>query len=231
MAFPLRYEQRKENKSPQEIADTYNALIKKSFEDFGISFDIYSRTSNATHHKTASDFFKVLYEKGVFKEIVSEQYYDVETQEFLADRYIKGTCPNCGFEEAYGDQCERCGTTLSPSELINPKSMLSGSEPILKETKHWYLPLDEFEPWLRQWILEGHKEWKSNVYGQCKSWIDNGLQPRAVTRDLSWGVPVPLPNAAGKVLYVWFDAPIGYISATKDWAKKQQGMGTILEIR
>lgn len=217
---PITLKAKKEGVSPQQVADKYNQIIKESFEKFGISFDIYSRTSSKTHYQTASDFFKILYDKGIFKEIHSEQYFDEETQSFLADRYIKGTCPNCGFEEAYGDQCENCGTTLSPSELINPKSMLSGSKPVLKETKHWYLPLDQYEDWLREWILKGHKEWKANVYGQCKSWIDQGLQPRAVTRDLDWGVPVPIKGAEGKVLYVWFDAPIGYISATIDWANK-----------
>lgn len=217
---PITIRAKKEGKTPQEVADTYNALIKKSFEEFGISFDIYSRTSNKIHHKTASDFFETLNNKSAFKEIESEQYFDEEHNEFLADRYIKGTCPRCGHEDAYGDQCESCGSTLSPSELINPKSMLSGSKPKLRKTKHWYLPLDDYEPWLKQWILEDHKEWKSNVYGQCKSWIDHGLQPRAVTRDLNWGVPVPVEGAEGKVLYVWFDAPIGYISATKEWAEK-----------
>lgn len=217
---PITIRAKTEGKTPQEVADTYNKIIKKSFEDFGISFDIYSRTSNKIHHTTASDFFTTLNNKSAFKEIESEQYFDEEQNEFLADRYIKGTCPKCGHKDAYGDQCENCGSTLSPSELIEPKSMLSGSEPILKNTKHWYLPLDEYEPWLRQWILEDHKEWKPNVYGQCKSWIDQGLQPRAVTRDLSWGVPVPADGAEGKVLYVWFDAPIGYISATKEWGQE-----------
>ena len=217
---PITIRAKKEGKTPQEIADTYNELIKKSFKDFGISFDVYSRTSNKIHHQTASDFFVTLNNKSAFKEIESEQYYDEENSEFLADRYIKGTCPKCGYIDAYGDQCENCGSTLSPSELIDPKSMLSGSKPILKKTKHWYLPLDEYEPWLRQWILVDHKEWKPNVYGQCKSWIYQGLQPRAVTRDLDWGVPVPVEGAEGKVLYVWFDAPIGYISATKEWAEQ-----------
>ncbi len=218
---PITLRAKKEGISPQQVADKYNELIKSSFEKFGISFDIYSRTTSKTHYQTASDFFSTLYEKGIFKEILSNQYYDDEAKTFLADRYIKGTCPKCGFEEAYGDQCEKCGTTLSPSELNNPRSMLSGSKPVLKETKHWYLPLDEHENWLREWILDGHKEWKTNVYGQCKSWIDQGLQPRAVTRDLDWGVPVPLKDTEGKVLYVWFDAPIGYISATKDWATEK----------
>jgi methionyl-tRNA synthetase len=219
---PITIRARQEGVSPRQVADKYDAMIRRSFADFGISFDVYSRTSGETHHKTASDFFRVLHGKGIFREIESEQYFDEETSQFLADRYIKGTCPNCGYEEAFGDQCERCGTTLSPSELIGPKSMLSGSSPVLKPTRHWYLPLDEFEPWLREWLLEGHQEWKANVYGQCKSWIDQGLQPRAVTRDLDWGVPVPLENTDGKVLYVWFDAPIGYISATIEWAKKNQ---------
>ncbi len=217
---PITIRAKKEHKTPQQIADKYHALIRDSFKQFGISFDVYSRTTHKIHYKTASDFFMTLYEKGEFREIVSEQYYDEETGEFLADRYIMGTCPKCGYEEAFGDQCEKCGSTLSPSELINPRSMLSGSTPVLKETKHWYLPLDEYEPWLRQWILNEHKEWKTNVYGQCKSWLDQGLQPRAVTRDLDWGVPVPLEHAKGKVLYVWFDAPIGYISATKEWGAR-----------
>lgn len=215
---PITIRAKKEGKTPQQIADHYNEMIKKSFADFGISFDIYSRTSNETHHKTASDFFKQLNDKSCLREIESEQYFDEEQNEFLADRYIQGTCPKCGHPDAYGDQCENCGTTLSPAELLHPRSMLSGSKPVLKSTRHWYLPLDEYEPWLRQWILNDHKEWKPNVYGQCKSWIDQGLQPRAVTRDLDWGVPVPVKGAEGKVLYVWFDAPIGYISATKDWA-------------
>lgn len=217
---PITIRAKKEGETPQAVADRYHALIKKSFEEFGISFDIYSRTSNQVHHKTASDFFETLNDKSAFKEIESEQYYDEEQNEFLADRYIKGTCPKCGHIDAYGDQCENCGSTLSPSELIDPQSMLSGSKPKLRKTKHWYLPLDEYEPWLKQWILEDHKEWKPNVYGQCKSWIDQGLQPRAVTRDLNWGVPVPVEGAEGKVLYVWFDAPIGYISATKEWAEQ-----------
>ena len=209
---------RKEGKTPQEIVDKYHKLISDSFRDFGISFDIYSRTSSAVHHETSSEIFRELYEKGVFEEITSEQYYDEEAGQYLADRYIVGTCPNCGFDGAYGDQCEKCGSSLSPSELIDPRSALSGSKPVLKETKHWYLPMGDYENWLRQWILEGHKEWKSNVYGQCKSWLDGGLKPRAMTRDLDWGVKVPVEGAEGKVLYVWFDAPIGYISATKEWA-------------
>lgn len=217
---PITIRAKKEGKKPQEIADHYNQIIKKSFEDFGISFDVYSRTSNKIHYQTASDFFVKLYEKKALQEIDAEQYYDEEQKEFLADRYIQGTCPKCGKPEAYGDQCENCGSTLSPSELIDPKSMLSGSKPVLKKTKHWYLPLNNYETWLQEWILNDHKEWKPNVYGQCKSWIDQGLQPRAVTRDLDWGVPVPLKEAEGKVLYVWFDAPIGYISATKEWAEE-----------
>ena len=211
---------RKEGKTPQQIVDQYHNQIKKSFEDFGIAFDIYSRTSSETHHETAADFFKTLHAKDEFVEKRSEQYFDEKEDQFLADRYIKGTCPNCGYEEAYGDQCEKCGSTLSPSELKNPKSMLSGEPPVLKETTHWNLPLDKYELWLKKYILEDHKEWKSNVYGQCKSWLDNGLQPRPITRDLDWGIPVPVEGGEGKVLYVWFDAPIGYISATKVWAKE-----------
>jgi methionyl-tRNA synthetase len=219
---PITIRARKEGVTPQQIVDKYHGLIKKAFGDFGISFDIYSRTSSKTHAVTAADFFKVLYEKGEFVEQESEQYFDEQEQQFLADRYITGTCPVCNSDGAYGDQCEACGSSLSPTELINPKSALSGNAPVLKRTKHWYLPLDKYEPWLREWIVEGHKtDWKTNVYGQCKSWIDQGLQPRAVTRDLDWGVPVPLAEAIGKVLYVWFDAPIGYISATKDWADEQ----------
>jgi methionyl-tRNA synthetase len=213
---PITLKARNEGISPQEVVDRYHALNKKAFEDFGISFDIYSRTSRQIHHETASEIFKTLYDKGVFIEKVSEQYYDDEASAFLADRYITGTCPHCGNPCAYGDQCEQCGTSLSPTDLVNPVSTISGSKPILKETKHWYLPLDQYEPWLKQWILEEHKEWKPNVYGQCKSWLDQGLHPRAVSRDLDWGVPVPIEGADGKVLYVWFDAPIGYISATKE---------------
>jgi len=213
---PITLKAKNEGVTPQDIVDKYHGMIKDSFERFGISFDIYSRTSNKVHHDTASEFFLKLYQDGKFIEKTSEQYYDAENNQFLADRYITGTCPKCGFEKAYGDQCESCGTALSPNELINPKSMISGNTPELKSTKHWYLPLDQYESWLKQWILEDHKEWKANVYGQCKSWIDSGLQARAVTRDLDWGVPVPLDEAAGKVLYVWFDAPIGYISATKE---------------
>ena len=220
---PITLKARKEGVTPQEIVNRYHAINKKAFEDFGIAFDIYSRTSNKVHYDTASEFFRTLYDKGKFTEKSSEQYYDEEAGCFLADRYITGTCPHCGNENAYGDQCEKCGTSLSPNELINPHSMVSGSKPVLRETLHWYLPLEKYEPWLKEWILEGHKEWKANVYGQCKSWIDQGLQPRAVSRDLDWGVPVPVKGAEGKVLYVWFDAPIGYISATKeltpDWEK------------
>lgn len=211
----------KENTSPRAIIDKYHQLNEASFKKLGISFDIYHRTSDPLHHQTATEFFTTLEQKGVFKEETTEQYFDPEKGVFLADRYIVGTCPKCGYENAYGDQCERCGSSLSPEELINPHSVLSGKTPEKKSTKHWYLPLDQYENWLRKWILEGHKnDWKTNVYGQCKSWIDAGLQPRAVTRDLDWGVPVPLPEAEGKVLYVWFDAPIGYISATRAWAEK-----------
>ncbi len=213
---PITLKARKEGVTPQQIVDRYHEIIKKSFEGLGIAFDIYSRTSSATHSKTASDFFRKLYDEGKFIEKTSEQYYDEQAQTFLADRYIVGTCPKCGNEGAYGDQCEKCGSTLSPDELINPHSAVSGSVPVKRATKHWYLPLDQYEEFLREWILEGHKEWKSNVYGQCKSWLDGGLQPRAVSRDLDWGIPVPVKGAEGKVLYVWFDAPIGYISATKD---------------
>lgn len=221
---PITIKAKKEGVTPQDIVDRYHKIIKESFEEFGISFDIYSRTSSKIHYKTASDFFKTLYEKGEFIEKTSEQYYDEEAKQFLADRYITGTCPHCKNPKAYGDQCEACGTSLSPLDLIDPKSAISGSKPVLRETKHWYLPLDKHEGWLKEWILENHKEWKTNVYGQCKSWLDMGLQPRAVSRDLDWGVPVPIEGAEGKVLYVWFDAPIGYISNTKellpnDWEK------------
>ena len=213
---PITIKARKEGVTPQDIVDKYHNIIKSSFEGLGMSFDIYSRTSSATHAKTASDFFRTLYDKGEFTEATSQQYYDEEAQTFLADRYITGTCPKCGNDRAYGDQCEKCGSTLNATDLIDPKSAVSGSKPVMRETKHWYLPLDKHEQMLREWILEGHKEWKSNVYGQCKSWLDGGLQPRAVSRDLDWGIPVPVEGAEGKVLYVWFDAPIGYISATKD---------------
>ena len=213
---PITIKAKKEGITPQQVVDRYHAIIKDSFEKLGISFDIYSRTTSATHAKTASDFFRKLYDEGKFVEQTTEQFYDEEAKSFLADRYITGTCPKCGAEGAYGDQCEVCGSTLSPDELVNPHSTLSGSVPVKRATKHWYLPLDQYEPMLREWILEGHKEWKSNVYGQCKSWLDGGLLPRAVSRDLEWGIPVPVEGAEGKVLYVWFDAPIGYISATKD---------------
>jgi methionyl-tRNA synthetase len=216
---PITIRAKKEGVTPQQVADKYHAIIKDSFAKFGISFDVYSRTTSPTHYETASEFFVNLNDNNQFETIESEQYFDEKAGEFLADRYIKGTCPKCGYEEAYGDQCENCGSTLSPADLINPKSMLSGAEPVKKPTTHWYLPLNQHEGWLRQWILNDHKEWKSNVYGQCKSWLDGGLQPRAVTRDLNWGVPVPVEGAEGKVLYVWFDAPIGYISATKEWAE------------
>lgn len=213
---PITIKARNEGVTPQDIVDRYHAIIKQAFQDLGISFDIYSRTSSQTHKETASAFFKDLYEKGKFIEKTSQQYYDEATNTFLADRYITGTCPHCGNEKAYGDQCEACGTSLSATDLINPKSTLSGQEPQLKETKHWYLPLEEYETFMREWILDSHQEWKTNVYGQCKSWIDQGLQARAVTRDLDWGVKVPIEGADGKVLYVWFDAPIGYISNTKE---------------
>ena len=213
---PITIRAKKEGITPQDVVDRYHTLIRDSFKEFGISFDVYSRTSSKTHHQVASDFFKKLYENGKFIEKTTEQYYDEEAQQFLADRYIVGECPRCHATDAYGDQCEKCGSTLSPEELINPISKLSGAKPVKKETKHWYLPLDQHEEWLRQWILEDHKEWRPNVYGQCKSWLDLGLQPRAVSRDLDWGIPVPVEGAEGKVLYVWFDAPIGYISNTKE---------------
>ncbi|WP_304287309.1 methionine--tRNA ligase [Porphyromonas uenonis] len=213
---PIAIKAKAEGVSPQEVVDRYHALIKESFARLGIDFDIYSRTTSETHEKTASAFFTKLYESGKLIEQTSEQYYDPEAKQFLADRYITGTCPHCHNERAYGDQCEACGTSLSATDLINPHSAISGAKPELRETKHWYLPLGDYESFLREWILEGHKEWKPNVYGQCKSWLDLGLQPRAVTRDLDWGIPVPLQGAEGKVLYVWFDAPIGYISNTKE---------------
>lgn len=220
---PITLKARKEGITPQEVVDRYHEMNKKAFEDFGIAFDIYSRTSNKIHYETASGFFRKLYDQGEFIEKSANQYYDEEAGCFLADRYIMGTCPHCGNENAYGDQCEKCGTSLSPTELINPRSTISGGAPVMRETLHWYLPLDKYEPWLRKWILEEHTDWKTNVYGQCKSWLDQGLQPRAVSRDLDWGVPVPVEGAEGKVLYVWFDAPIGYISATReltpDWEK------------
>lgn len=213
---PIALKAKAEGCTPQEVVDRYHELIKRSFEGLGISFDIYSRTTSDMHRRTASDFFKTLYEKGEFVEQTSEQYYDEEAKQFLADRYITGTCPHCSNDRAYGDQCEACGTSLNATDLINPRSTISGSAPVLRETKHWYLPLDKHEPFLKEWILDEHKEWKSNVYGQCKSWLDMGLQPRAVSRDLDWGIPVPVEGAEGKVLYVWFDAPIGYISNTKE---------------
>ena len=213
---PITIRAKKEGITPQDVVDRYHTLIKDSFKEFGISFDVYSRTTSQTHREVASDFFRKLYEKGEFIEKTSMQYYDEEAKQFLADRYITGECPHCHAEGAYGDQCEKCGTSLSPTDLINPKSAISGSQPVMKETKHWYLPLDKHEEWLRQWILEDHKEWRPNVYGQCKSWLDMGLQPRAVSRDLDWGIPVPVEGADGQVLYVWFDAPIGYISNTKE---------------
>jgi len=218
---PITIKAKNENKTPQEIVDRYHKNIKESFEEFGISFDNYSRTSEKIHHKTASDFFLKLHNNGSFKEITSEQYYDKEENQFLPDRFLIGTCPKCGFEESYGDQCEKCGTSHNSSDLINPKSSITGNVPSLKSTKHWFLKLDLFQDFLKKWILEENKSfWKPNVYGQCKSWLDDGLKPRAVTRDLEWGVPVPIEDAIGKVLYVWFDAPIGYISSTIEWAKK-----------
>ncbi|PLX01723.1 MAG: methionine--tRNA ligase [Marinilabiliales bacterium] len=218
---PITIKARQQGVSPQDIVDKYHGIIKQSFKDFGISFDVYSRTSAPIHHETASEFFKKLYENDKFIVKSNEQYFDEENQQFLADRYITGACPHCDYEKAYGDQCENCGTSLSPLELKNPKSALSGNVPVLKETKHWYLPLDDYEGWLDEWILQGHKsDWKPNVYGQVKSWVDQGLKARAVTRDLDWGVKVPLEDAPGKVLYVWFDAPIGYISASKEWSEK-----------
>jgi methionyl-tRNA synthetase len=213
---PITIKARQEHVSPQVIVDKYHGIIKKSFEDFGISFSIYSRTTSKTHYKTASEFFRKLYDNGEFIEKSTRQYYDEEAKQFLADRYITGTCPHCGNEGAYGDQCEKCGTSLNATDLINPRSAISGNQPVLKDTLHWFLPLDKYEPFLREWILEENKDWKPNVYGQCKSWLDAGLQPRAVSRDLDWGIPVPVEGAAGKVLYVWFDAPIGYISATRE---------------
>ncbi|GER58474.1 methionine--tRNA ligase [Patiriisocius marinus] len=219
---PITIKAKKEGVTPQQVVDKYHAIIKKSFEDFGITFDNYSRTSAKIHHDTASDFFKKLYNDGKFIEEVTEQLYDAEADQFLADRFVIGTCPKCGNEESYGDQCENCGTSHNATDLINPKSAITGAIPTLKETKHWFLPLDQYEPFLKEWILKGHaKDWKNNVYGQCKSWIDDGLRPRAVTRDLDWGIPVPVEGAEGKVLYVWFDAPIGYISATKEWAERE----------
>ncbi len=229
---PITIRAMKENTTPQAIVDKYHAMIKTSMEQMAISFDIYSRTSNEVHHKTSQDFFINLYDKGLFEEKETEQYYDEKAKTFLADRYIIGTCPVCGNPNAYGDQCERCGSSLSPEMLINPRSALSDATPVKKKTKHWYFPLQNYEDWLKQWILQEHKEWKNNVYGQCKSWLDSGLQSRAMTRDSNWGIKVPLPDADGKVLYVWFDAPIGYISATKeltnDWADYWQKEDTRL---
>ena len=220
VAIPMKA--KKEGVSPQQIIDKYHHIIKTSFEDFGISFDNYSRTSKPIHHKTASEFFKKLYEDGKFIEEVTEQLYDQEAEQFLADRFVTGTCPRCQYEAAYGDQCENCGSSLNATDLINPKSTITGSKPVLKQTKHWFLPLDVYEEFLREWVIKGHKDdWKPNVYGQVKSWVDEGLKPRAVTRDLDWGIPVPVPGAEGKVLYVWFDAPIGYISSTKEWAERE----------
>jgi methionyl-tRNA synthetase len=220
---PVTIKARNEGVTPQDVVDRYHAMIKNSFKAFGISFDIYSRTTDPVHYETASDFFLKLYQDNKFIEKTTQQYYDEEAKQFLADRYITGTCPHCGNERAYGDQCEACGTSLSPTELINPKSTLSGSNPVLRDTKHWFLPLNQYEDFLREWILKNHKEdWRATVYGQCKSWIDMGLQPRAVTRDLDWGVKLPIPDTEGKALYVWFDAPIGYISATKVWAEQHQ---------
>ena len=226
VAIPMKAA--KEGIRPEELIDKYHAIIKQSFVEFGITFDNYSRTSAQIHHDTASGFFTRLYEGNVFVEEVSAQLYDTEADQFLADRFVTGTCPRCGYEEAYGDQCENCGSSLNATDLIHPKSTISGAKPSLKETRHWYLPLDRYESFLKEWILEGHKsDWKPNVYGQCKSWIDDGLKPRAVTRDLDWGIPVPLKEAEGKVLYVWFDAPIGYISSTKEWAA-QKGIDFIV---
>lgn len=220
MAITMRA--RKEGTTPQAIVDRYHGMIQDSMDQLGISFDIYSRTSNETHHETAQQFFRKLYEQGLFEERTSEQYYDDEAKQFLADRYITGTCPNCGHPSAYGDQCENCGSSLNPTDLINPTSTLTGNPPVKKETKHWYLPLQNYESWLNEWIVDGHKkDWKPNVWGQCKSWIDGGLQPRAMTRDLDWGIKVPVEGADGKVLYVWFDAPIGYVSATREWAERE----------
>jgi methionyl-tRNA synthetase len=219
---PITLKAKKEGITPQQVVDKYHAIIKRSFEDFGISFDNYSRTSAKIHHETASNFFKKLYDDGKFIEEVTEQLYDAEANQFLADRFVVGTCPKCGNEESYGDQCENCGTSHNATDLINPRSAITGAVPTLKETKHWFLPLDQYESWLKEWIIKGHKkDWKTNVYGQCKSWIDDGLRPRAVTRDLDWGIPVPVEGGEGKVLYVWFDAPIGYISATKEWAERE----------
>ena len=223
---PVTVRARKEGCTPQDVVDRYHKLIKESFKEFGISFDVYSRTTSDVHHHLASDFFRTLYDKGEFIEKTSEQYYDEVAHQFLADRYIVGECPMCHAQGAYGDQCEKCGSALSPTELFNPVSKLSDSKPVMRQTKHWYLPLDKHEGWLREWILESHKEWRKNVYGQCKSWLDGGLQPRAVSRDLDWGIPVPVEDAEGKVLYVWFDAPIGYISNTKELCDARPELGS-----
>ena len=230
---PITIRAMKEGITPQQVVDKFHALIKESMEQMGISFDIYSRTSNKVHHETASAFFKKMYDDGLFEEKETEQYYDETTKTFLADRYIVGTCPVCANTNAYGDQCEKCGSSLSPEQLINPHSALSDAVPVKKKTKHWYFPLQNYEAWLKEWIIDGHKEWKNNVYGQCKSWLDKGLQSRAMTRDSNWGVKVPIEGAEGKVLYVWFDAPIGYISATKElteqwadyWCKEDTNAG------
>src|SRR5476649_1604070 len=213
---PITIKAKKEGITPQQVVDKYHKIMGDAFKEFGVSFDIYSRTSSKTHHETASEFFKKLYDKGVFVEEVTEQYFDEKANQFLADRYIVGTCPKCGNENAYGDQCEKCGSTLNATDLINPKSTLSGEKPVLRKTKNWFLPLDKMQPQIEAYI-DSHKEWKPNVFGQCKSWLNQGLQPRAMTRDLDWGVKVPIEGAEGKVLYVWFDAPIGYISATREW--------------
>ena len=218
---PITIRAKKEGITPQDVVDRYHEMIKKSFEDFGISFDIYSRTTSKVHHKFAADFFKKLYDEGKLMEKTSQQLYDEEAKQFLADRYVMGTCPHCGNPDAYGDQCEKCGRDLSPTELLNPRSTISGSQPVMKETKNWYLPLNEYQQWLEKWILKDHPEWRPNVYGQCKSWLDMELQPRAMTRDLDWGIPVPVEGADGKVLYVWFDAPIGYVSNTKELCDAQ----------
>ncbi|MBQ2340876.1 MAG: methionine--tRNA ligase, partial [Bacteroidaceae bacterium] len=223
---PVTIRAKKEGCTPQDVVDRYHNLIKKSFADFGISFDVYSRTTSSIHHKFAADFFRKLYDEGKFVEIESDQYYDEAEQQFLTDRNIRGECPRCHAPEAYGDQCEKCGATLSPDELINPYNADTGNPLVKRRTKHWYLPLNDYQPWLEKWILEEHKEWRPNVYGQCKSWLDTGLKPRAVTRDLNWGIPVPVEGAEGKVLYVWFDAPIGYISNTKELCDAHPELGT-----